>query len=91
MHIPRNSVGYLLSSPHASYPALPPPLSSPSAPPLPLQVRGWQFCAGGLQGFVRDSDADRLVLRRVAECSLEADECLAPPGASRENHNFDQV
>lgn len=55
------------------------------------EVRRWQFCAGGLQGFVRGSDADRLVLGPVVNCSLAASECLAPPGSSRANHNFDQV
>ena len=55
------------------------------------QIRGWQFCAGGLQGFVRGSAADRLILRPVANCSLEASKCLSPPGATRDNHNFDQT
>ncbi|KAG1652377.1 hypothetical protein FOA52_005563 [Chlamydomonas sp. UWO 241] len=50
-----------------------------------------QFCAGGLQGFVRGSDAEALVLQRVVDCSLDVDTCLAPPGSSRANHNFDQT
>ncbi|KAF5826927.1 hypothetical protein DUNSADRAFT_1723 [Dunaliella salina] len=50
----------------------------------------WQFCAGGLQGFVRGSDAERLVLGPVVNCSLRAS-CIAPHGASRANHNFDQT
>ncbi|GAX75596.1 hypothetical protein CEUSTIGMA_g3040.t1 [Chlamydomonas eustigma] len=55
------------------------------------EVRHWQFCAGGLQGFVRGSMAEYMVLRRVANCSLHAHECMAPPGSSRDNHNFDQT
>mmetsp|Transcript_27397 Transcript_27397/g.74101 ORF Transcript_27397/g.74101 Transcript_27397/m.74101 type:complete len:961 (-) Transcript_27397:693-3575(-) len=50
----------------------------------------WQFCAGGLQGFVRGSDAERLILGPVVNCSLRAS-CIAPNGASRLNHNFDQT
>eukprot|EP00955_Chlamydomonas_euryale_P046882 353524-Chlamydomonas_euryale.AAC.2 len=54
-------------------------------------VKDWQFCAGGLQGFVRGSAAEADVLRRVVDCSLDAERCLAPPGSSRVNHNFDQT
>lgn len=50
----------------------------------------WQFCAGGLQGFVRGSDAERLVLQAVVNCSLTP-ECIAAPGTSRKNSNFDQT
>lgn len=55
-------------------------------------VERWQFCAGGLQGFVRDSEAHRLVLSPVVRCSLaQAGACIAPSGSSRANHNFDQT
>ncbi len=37
------------------------------------------------------SDADRLVLRPTVNCSLHEKECIAPPGSSRKNHNFDQT
>lgn len=55
------------------------------------ETRQWMFCAGGLQGFVRGSDAHRLVLSRVANCSLAGSACISPPGSSRANHNFDQT
>eukprot|EP00798_Chlamydomonas_sp_ICE-L_P011658 gene11658-34368_t len=55
------------------------------------KFRGWWNCAGGLQGFVRDSDADRLVLQQAVNCSLHKDECIAPEGADRTNFNFDQT
>ncbi len=101
------------------------------------EVKKWQFCAGGLQGFVRGrcatrvasdhaagctgtkrlrarrggpsdtraivcpapapcprsarSDAERLVLRPVVNCSLHEEQCIAPKGSSRKNHNFDQT
>ncbi|KAL6757879.1 hypothetical protein V8C86DRAFT_2612716 [Haematococcus lacustris] len=55
------------------------------------EIKQWGFCAGGLQGFVRGSDAERLVLNPVVNCSLHEKECIAPPGSSRKNHNFDQT
>jgi hypothetical protein len=37
------------------------------------------------------SDAERLVLQPVVNCSLHKEECIAPEGSSRKNHNFDQT
>jgi len=36
------------------------------------------------------SDAERLILAPVVNCSLRAP-CIAPPGSSRLDHNFDQT
>ena len=54
------------------------------------EVERWQFCAGGLQGFVRGSEAHHLILEPVVRCSLRG-ACIAPQGSSRANHNFDQT
>jgi hypothetical protein len=48
-----------------------------------------QFCAGGLQGYVRGSFAYENILLRAVQCALDED-CIAPVGAGRENHNYDQ-
>eukprot|EP00042_Codosiga_hollandica_P048003 m.530081 g.530081 ORF g.530081 m.530081 type:complete len:543 (-) comp57567_c1_seq7:54-1682(-) len=37
-----------------------------------------QFCAGGLHGYVRDSDAYRKVLLPTLRCAFDVD-CIAPP------------
>ncbi len=50
-------------------------LPFPSLPPIPAAR----------------SDADRLVLQPVVNCSLHEHQCIAPPGSSRKNHNFDQT
>eukprot|EP00727_Mastigamoeba_balamuthi_P008068 m51a1_g3882 hypothetical protein (847) ;mRNA; r:41906-45119 len=48
-----------------------------------------QFCMGGLQGFVKGSDAERRVLQPSVKCALR-EECICPKGSGRDTHNFDQ-
>jgi hypothetical protein len=55
----------------------------------PRVVFGRSFCAGGLQGYVRDTYAYRHVLQPAIRCALDED-CIAPDGSGRSNHNYDQ-
>jgi len=47
------------------------------------------FCAGGIQGFVKGSKAEELILKPALKCALD-EHCIAPLGSGRNNHNYDQ-
>ena len=47
--------------------------------------------AAGFQGFVRGSDAHRLILDPTVRCSMAHEQCIAPPGHSRGNHIYEQT
>ena len=57
-------------------------VASASAAPL-------RECAGGYQGYVRGSWAQKHVLEPLVECAMDA-ACLTPEGSSRANHRQDQ-
>lgn len=48
-----------------------------------------QFCAGGIQGYVKGGAPHQQVLEPLVTCSLDPS-CINPPGAGRDNHNYDQ-
>lgn len=48
-----------------------------------------QFCAGGLIAFAIDSHAYRNVIPSAMKCAM-IEECIAPLGVGRSNHNYDQ-
>jgi len=52
-------------------------------------IKGKSFCAGGLNGFLRNSAAYREVLLPAIACAKD-DKCIAPEGSGRATHNFDQ-
>ena len=52
-------------------------------------IKGKGFCAGGLNGFMRNSAAYREVLLPAIACAKD-DRCIAPEGSGRATHNFDQ-
>ncbi len=47
------------------------------------------MCAGGIQGYKRDSLAFQSVLPKVIECALQ-ESCMSPPRSSKANHRYDQ-
>ncbi|KAH3767809.1 hypothetical protein Pelo_333 [Pelomyxa schiedti] len=48
------------------------------------------MCAGGIQGYALNSSAYYNVLLPTVACALVAD-CIAPTGATTQNHRFDQA
>ena len=52
-------------------------------------ITGKPFCAGGLNGFMRNSAAYREVLLPAIACAKD-ETCIAPAGSGRSSHNFDQ-
>ena len=48
-----------------------------------------EFCAGGLIGFAIDSRAYRNIIPSAMKCAM-VEECIAPLGVGRSNHNYDQ-
>jgi hypothetical protein len=53
------------------------------------EFRGKHFCAGSLQGFIRGGKAEKDILEPAFKCAMDAS-CIAPKGANRKNHHFDQ-
>ena len=53
-------------------------------------ITGKQFCAGGLSGWRRDSDAYQQLMPRALDCALR-EECILPVTAGHDNHRHDQV
>jgi hypothetical protein len=53
------------------------------------EVLEFQFCAGGLQAYVRGHPAQQRLVNEIMDCAMDL-ACIAPPGSGRENHNFDQ-
>jgi hypothetical protein len=53
------------------------------------QFKGKHFCAGSLQGFIRGGKAERDILIPAVKCAMDLG-CIAPEGADRTNHHFDQ-
>ena len=47
------------------------------------------FCSGGIQGYRKNATTTKRILPKVVKCALE-ETCIAPIGAGRSNHNFDQ-
>lgn len=54
-----------------------------------LRLDNASFCSAMVQGYLRDSTAARVLIPTMYRCAIDPD-CMAPIGAGRDNHNFDQ-
>ncbi|GLC56016.1 hypothetical protein PLESTB_001055600 [Pleodorina starrii] len=55
------------------------------------RIKDLPYCAGGFQGFIRGSAAQKRILDPLVACSLDPGSCIAPPGHNRNQHCYDQT
>jgi len=54
-----------------------------------LRLDNASFCSAMVQGYLRESTAARVLIPTMYQCAIDPN-CIAPIGAGRDNHNFDQ-